>query len=289
MTLAQGDAIRGDTQGDSPAAAETDSELEAAALDDKDPEPVVVAKDGKHTIPYEELQAAREQARYWQAKAEEAQAAAESRQQQAEAPPDSSVDLKALRKELREAFLLDDEARVEELEAQIDEEIARRAEVAVVNVLTRRAAEAEAAAQAREVEAVAAELIKEYPFLDHTKSTANDEAISMVQAISAMYASQGMPAVGALTSAVDKVVKLFGQEAMPSGRAGALSDAEARAAAVIAGAKSKVPSSMSSIPAAAAPPADEAQALAAMSPQAVQDRMMEMPRDKIMELLTRTM
>ena len=58
--------------------------------------------------------------------------------------------------------------------------------------------------------------------------------------------------------------------------------AMAKAEKVIAqaSAKAKVPSSLSSIPAAATPPADELQALSSMSVQQVQDKLMSMPREK---------
>jgi hypothetical protein len=126
--LAEGRSIEGEISSvppDAAAADETNPEQQqvdpAEANSDPPEAPVVLAKDGKHTIPFEELQAAREQARYWQAKAEEALA-----QQQVETPPEQTtppVDLKELRRELREAVLSDDEEREAEIQDKIDAEL----------------------------------------------------------------------------------------------------------------------------------------------------------------------
>lgn len=282
MLLSNGEAIEGEISGDSPAADETpeeDQQAEEGAEPDT-PAQVVVAKDGVHAIPFEELQRARDEARFWQSKAEAAEAA---RQTPADQPADA-VDIKALRRELREAELLEDEPRIDELESQIDAELARRAEAAAIKVVERRNAEQALASEQDEIERAASSMVAKYPALDHTKpDTANVEAIAMVQALSAMYAQQGRGRSQALVDAVGRVATLFGFDT------GA--DAAAKADRVIAaaGAKAKVPSSMASIPAAPTPPTDEIQAIGQMSVQQIQDKMMEMPRDKIMALLARQM
>jgi hypothetical protein len=287
MLLSNGEAIEGEISGDSPAADETqveDPQVEKGAEQDA-PAPVVVAKDGVHTIPFEELQRARDEARLWQSRAEAAEAA---RQVQAD-PPADTVDIKALRRELREATLVEDESRIDELESQIDAELARRAESAAIRVVERRNAEQALASEQAEIERAASSMVAKYPALDHTKpDTANVEAIAMVQTLSAMYAQQGRGRSQALVDAVGRVATLFGFDAaIPDGNA----DAAAKADKVIAAAsaKAKVPSSMAGIPAAPTPPADEIQALSQMSTQQIQDKMMDMPREKIMALLARQM
>lgn len=287
MLLSNGEAIEGEISGDSPAADETqveDPQVEKGAEQDA-PAPVVVAKDGVHTIPFEELQRARDEARLWQSRAEAAEAA---RQVQAD-PPADTVDIKALRRELREATLLEDESRIDELESQIDAELARRAESAAIQVVERRNAEQALASEQAEIERAASSMVAKYPALDHTKpDTANVEAIAMVQTLSAMYAQQGRGRSQALVDAVGRVATLFGFDAaIPDGNA----DAAAKADKVIAAASAKanVPSSMAGIPAAPTPPADEIQALSQMSTQQIQDKMMDMPREKIMALLARQM
>ena len=151
----------------------------------------MVAKDGKHTIPFEELQRARDEAKYWQAQAEEASRIAQQSQSEQPHNPTAAVDLKQLRRELREAMLLDDDARIDELEAQIDEEISRKAEAKAIQVLEQQAAQAEE----RAISATAESLIKTYPDLDHTKPGANLEAIATVQALSAMYVNRDLLAL----------------------------------------------------------------------------------------------
>lgn len=281
MLLANGEAIEGDNSGGSPDAEETSHEESKETSDDAQ---VVAAKDGVHTIPFEELQRARDEAKFWQAQAE---AAKETRQVQID-PKEDAVDIKALRRELREATLLDDESRIDELESQIDAELSRRAEVAAIQVVERRNAEQAQASEQAEIERAAASLVAKYPVLDHTKpDTANVEAIAMVQALSAMYAQQGRSSSQALVDAVGRTAKLFGFDSADDSATDAAAKADKAIAA--ASAKARVPSSLSSIPAAPTPPTDEIQAIGQMSVQQIQDKMMEMPREKILAILARQM
>ena len=281
MLLANGEAIDGEISGGSPDAEETTHEESKETSDDAQ---VVAAKDGVHTIPFEELQRARDEAKFWQAQAE---AAKETRQVQID-PKEDAVDIKALRRELREATLLDDESRIDELESQIDAELSRRAEAAAIQVVERRNAEQAQALEQAEIERAAASLVAKYPVLDHTKpDTANVEAIAMVQTLSAMYAQQGRSSSQALVDAVGRTAKLFGFDSADDSATDAAAKADKAIAA--ASAKARVPSSLSSIPAAPTPPTDEIQAIGQMSVQQIQDKMMEMPREKILALLARQM
>ncbi len=281
MLLANGEAIDGEISGGSPDAEETTHEESKETSDDAQ---VVAAKDGVHTIPFEELQRARDEAKFWQAQAE---AAKETRQVQID-PKEDAVDIKALRRELREATLLDDESRIDELESRIDAELSRRAEAAAIHVVERRNAEQAQALEQAEIERAAASLVAKYPVLDHTKpDTANVEAIAMVQTLSAMYAQQGRSSSQALVDAVGRTAKLFGFDSADDSATDAAAKADKAIAA--ASAKARVPSSLSSIPAAPTPPTDEIQAIGQMSVQQIQDKMMEMPREKILALLARQM
>ena len=208
MSLHIGESIEGEITGGSPAAS-IEASAEEGATDKTqtaaEEAPVVVAKDGKHTIPFEELQRARDEAKYWQAQAEKPAGSLNSPNQSSRITR-RAVDLKQLRRELREAMLLDDDARIDELEAQIDEEISRKAEAKAIQVLEQQAAQAEE----RAISATAESLIKTYPDLDHTKPGANLEAIATVQALSAMYVNRGSTRAQALVDAVDRVAKLYG-------------------------------------------------------------------------------
>lgn len=290
MLLANGEPVEGEITGESPDADSTTAETEEQGNEGQEAEgqaeeSVVLAKDGKHTIPFDELQKARDAAAFWQAQAEEAKQAIQQKREAFE--QSQQVDLKSLRKQLRDATLLDDEALVEDLESQIDAEMVRVAQATAQQQFSAAMAAANEQAEQRAIASVAESLIAKYPALDHTKPAANAEAIAVVQALSAMYAND-RPRATALSDAVAKVASMFGMDgnSQPD-----LSDAAAKADKVIAAAKAKpkVPSSMASIPSAPTPPTDEMQAIGQMSPQQMQDKMMEMPREKILALLARQM
>ena len=290
MLLANGEPVEGEIAGESPDADSTTAETEEQGNEGQEAEgqaeeQVVLAKDGKHTIPFDELQKARDAAAFWQAQAEEAKQAIQQRQEALE--QSQQVDLKSLRKQLRDATLLDDEALIDDLESQIDAELVRVAQATAQQQFSAAMAAANEQAEQRAITSTAESLIAKYPALDHTKPTANAEAIAVVQALSAMYAND-RPRATALSDAVAKVASMFG---MDGGSQTDLSDAAAKADKVIAAAKAKpkVPSSMASIPSAPTPPTDEMQAIGQMSPQQMQDKMMEMPREKILALLARQM
>lgn len=291
MLLANGEPVEGEIAGESPDADSTTAETEdqgdeGQEAEGKTEEQVVLAKDGKHTIPFDELQKARDAAAFWQAQAEEAKQAIQQRQ---EAQVQSQqVDLKALRRQLRDATLLEDEALIDDLESQIDAELVRVAQATAQQQFSAAMAAANEQAEQRAITSTAESLIAKYPALDHTKPTANAEAIAVVQALSAMYAND-RPRATALSDAVAKVASMFGMDGGNSQPD--LSDAAAKADKVIAAAKAKpkVPSSMASIPSAPTPPSDEMQAIGQMSLQQMQDKMMDMPREKILALLARQM
>ena len=290
MLLANGEPVEGEIAGESPDADSTTAETEEQGNEGQEAEgqaeeAVVLAKDGKHTIPFDELQKARDAAAFWQAQAEEAKQAIQQKREAFE--QSQQVDLKSLRKQLRDATLLDDEALIDDLESQIDAELVRVAQATAQQQVSAAMAAANEQAEQQAIASTAEILIAKYPALDHTKPTANAEAIAVVQALSAMYAND-RPRATALSDAVAKVASMFGMDgnSQPD-----LSDAAAKADKVIAAAKAKpkVPSSMASIPSAPAPPTDEMQAIGQMSPQQMQDKMMEMPREKILALLARQM
>ncbi len=291
MLLANGEPVDGEITGESPDAESTTNETEEQGDERQEDggrsaEQVVLAKDGKHTIPFDELQKAREAAAFWQAQDEEAKQAQAIQQRQESQVQHQQVDLKALRRQLREATLLDDEDQIDDIEGQIDAELVRIAQETAQQQFYAAMAAANEQAEQQAITSTAESLIAKYPDLDHTKPTANAEAIAMVQALSAMYAND-RPRVSALSDAVAKVASLFGMDNNPPD----ISEAATRAEKVIAAAKAKpkVPSSMASIPSAPTPPSDEMQAIGQMSQQQMQDRMMEMPREKILALLARQM
>lgn len=289
-SLAEGRSIEGEISSVPPDAAATDEttpEQEQEAVDGDQPEePVVLAKDGKHTIPFEELQTAREQARYWQAQAEAALAQQQAAQQPAQPEP-QAVDLKELRRELREAVFADDEAREAEIQEKIDAELTRRAEEAAYQRIERRDAEARQRAAEQAIGAAAAQAIAEYPFLDHTGPQANPEAIAQVQALSRLYANNGAAPAEALSRAVEKVAKMYAPPEPKQAAAPPDGSVGAKAAAAIAKAKATTPNSMSSIPSASVPHHDEAEAVLAMSPAQLSAKFSKMTPDQIEAVVSR--
>lgn len=290
--LAEGRSIEGEISSVPPdaAAAETNPEQQATepaeAKGDPPETPVVLAKDGMHVIPFEELQSAREQARYWQARAEEALA-----QQQAEKPPEQApiprVDLKELRRELREAAFMEDEDREAEIQEKIDAEILRRAEEAAYQRIERRDADARQRAAESAIQQAASKAIADYPFLDHTGPEANHEAIAQVQALSALYANNGAAPAEALSRAVGKVVKMYVSPPPQTPGASRTADIEAKAAEAIAKARSPAPNSMSAIPSASVPHHDEAEAILNMSPAQLSAKFASMKPDQIEAVVSR--
>lgn len=284
-SLAEGRSIEGEISSVPPGAAAAETNPEQQAAEPAEP-PVVMAKDGKHVIPFEELQSAREQARYWQEKAEEALA-----QQRAEKPPEPAtttmVDLKELRRELREAVFTEDEAREAEIQEKIDAELTRRAEEAAYQRIERRDAEARQRAAEQAVEAAASKAIADYPFLDHTGPEANHEAIAQVRALSELYANNGAAPADALSQAVAKVVKMYVSQPPPKPDTNRGVDIEAKAAAAIAKAKSPAPNSMSAIPSASVPHHDEAEAILSMSPAQQSVKFANMTPEQIEAVVSR--
>lgn len=301
MTLANGDTIEGEIDGESPAADDGESQTEddqAETLADEDPseeadsEPVVLAKDGKHTIPFEELQTARDSAKRLEDIVRQQNELIESLKKPAEVPKpaESTLDEKLadLQQQIREANEIEehDVAKRLWLEAQklIASDAAANARAAVAEEFNARDSQTRAQAAQAAVDAVAEQAVKDYPFLDSNSATANQEAIKKVIRYSNSLVSEGKSRHEALAEAVAEFAPRYVEQKPVK----ETSDVQAAAEKAIANAKSKTPTSMSSIPAAASPPADEVQAMASMSAQSLQEKMLDLPRDKILELMNKT-
>jgi hypothetical protein len=150
-----GGSIEGEISSDPPdAAAQTESEPEggeeAPEQSNSADKPAVLAKDGKHLIPFEELENAREQARQWKQRAEEASALAEHLKNtgQQQTPDESasgkegegSIDLDNLEMQAEEASLAGDMDTYRVLRKQINSEVERRAASRAIEALQEREA-----------------------------------------------------------------------------------------------------------------------------------------------------
>ncbi len=90
--------------------------------------PTVIAKDGEHTIPYEQLQEARNAAKRWEQIATEAMQKLEAAAKEADADPQkASADIRDLIKQSSEAWIDSDFEKFEELQVKIHEEMQRSA------------------------------------------------------------------------------------------------------------------------------------------------------------------
>jgi len=287
MALANGDTIEGEIQGESPDADDQEETTDEAQEEvEAEEAPAVLARDGKHTIPFEELQSAREQARYWQAQAEQAQAAAQSQAQQP-ANPEKVVDLKELRRQIRDAWMMDDGETADSLQAEADAEILRQAEARALNVVTQREAEYQRQASERAVIAAEAAAHQAYPFLNHNLPNADWKAIAQVKGLVQMYMDNGSSPVDAINSAVADVVPQYVKTSPQPQQSD--QSVQSRAAAAMAKAKTKTPISMSSIPSSANPPSDEAAAINEMNVESLHDKFMNLPRERILELMAKQM
>ena len=295
-----GGSIEGEISSDPPdAAAQTESEPEggeeAPEQSNSADKPAVLAKDGKHLIPFEELENAREQARQWKQLAEEASALAEHLKNtgQQQTPDESasgkegegSIDLDNLEMQAEEASLAGDMDTYRVLRKQINSEVERRAASRAIEALQEREARERQRAIETAVQAEASKAIAQYPFLDHLGSNPNWEAIAQVQALRDLYAANGSAIDKALADAVAKVALMYAE---PKKSAPAEpEDVAAKAAAAIAKAKAPAPNSMSSIPSASIPHHDEADALLDMGSNQLNEKFMSMAPDQIERVLAR--
>ncbi len=219
----------------------------------------ILAKDGKHLIPFDKLAEARESAQRAAAERDEAQRLAAELQAKLEAasrqqPPaepqaktPEAVDLKELREQHYEAVQMGDKALALELGEKIEAEVVRRAEAAAAQRVAQREQEREAQAAADALQRVADDAKARYPALNEAGDKADQDAIDFVVSKRDALIARGEPPHKALEQAVAKAAELFkwnGQAApQPSPK-----DAAAAAAAAIANARTTTPATLSDIP-----------------------------------------
>lgn len=285
--LFAGRSIEGETTSDAPDADDNaderdDPAADAATRDDEpetQPAPVVIAKDGKHTIPFEELEAAREQAKFWKQKAELAAQAnasqvAEPRQQ--DEPVE--VDLDELEMLADDAHESGDTETRNELRKQIRAEVERRTAARVLSEIAERNAAAKQADDQAALQAEAARIFASQPYLNHEGEAPNHKAIAQVRALRDLNMANGMSPADALADAAAEIGRLYSPE-----------NAAAKADEAIKSAKARTPTSMSSIPMAATPYHDEAEAMVNMSASDLGSKFAKMTSAQIEEALARTL
>lgn len=308
--LFAGETIEGETKAGipaeddsgAPAAAtvtEEDPAAEPTATDpEPEPEPTVLAKDGKHTIPFSELEAARERARQLEqellalkatppAKAVEAEPTQGEPEQASESNEDK---LGRLRSEWREAMYVTDTDLAAKLEKEIDalnRQIAKdefRAETAAQEA-ERKEKESQETAVSDAI-ARANALTERYPFLKPDTPQTNHDAIDLVVAQRDKLMAQGVLFADAIEQAVAKVAPLFDK-----GSTTQLSSADAakKAAEAVAKAKSTIPNSLSEAPAGTRPHHDESEALRAMDTQRLALTLESKSPEEIMRIMAKAL
>ena len=279
-----------------------DAQPDTAKAEDqeKQEEPVLLAKDGKHTIPYEELTNARTAAQEAQRLAAEAQARADalaadkaaleqqiaSQQKPAEPQPlpadEYKAQLRALRKAETEALMDGDADKVVELREQMDELTERR---------YAKQPESKPAEATQQDPAIAGHFAAIRAAHPDFESVAESKELKewMVGQLAAVP-EIARPAVQAefdrilqRGTAAD-VIGLLTQ--YKAGAAQKASSAEAAAAAAVANAKSRTPASLSEIPG-AAPSADPFAALDSLTGVDLADKLATMSRSQVEAYLNR--
>lgn len=311
--LFAGESLQGDTvqasetdAGTTAAEAATESSETPAAATAVEPgtdepatkpqEPVVLAKDGEHTIPFSVLEAERQRVRDLEqqlqalqpAKDPAAETTTKATEPAAAVPADE--ELKQLFAERDDALYSGDTEKAAELNMRIfnvQQELATQAAIERIDARNAEQA-AKSAEQQMQLQASAnAEAVgKKYSFLDFQSEKANHEAIDLVVAQRDRLVSQGVPFAEAILQAAEKVAPLFVQRTTTTAPE-VKTDAASRAAEVIAKAKTQVPTSLSSVPAGASAHHDEGEAIRNRSGLSLLSTFEGKSADDILKLMSR--
>lgn len=229
-------------------------------------EPVVLTKDGQHTIPFSVLEAERERTRLLEQevqtlKAVKVETPAQETTQTTETPA-QSAELSDLVRQRDEALYSGDADKAHELSMKIISIQDQRAEERAVAKIEER--EANKTAQEKQQDEItdalsrANALVEKYPFLNPDSQNANQVAIDLVVAQRDALMRDGVSFGEAIEQAVAKVAPLFaGQTQQNPGEP----DAASKAAEVIAKAQTQTPISLSQAPAGTAPHHDQGEAI----------------------------
>lgn len=286
--------IKAEENGEPPAAVVVDPEKSTPA---EVVEPVVLAKDGQHTIPFSELEAARERARQLEQQVLELQAAKEAKPQAEPATqaapavtePATDEALAALVRERDEALFTGDTDAAHQLSMKIisiQQAQATQAALAVMESREAQKQEKDARESAlSEAQARAATLVEKYPFLNPQGQDANADAIDLVVAERDRLMQQGVSFADALEKAVGKVAPLFDKGVTTKQPEPV--DVAAKAAEAISKAKAVVPTSLSQVPAGASVHHDEGEAIRSDSGLSLINRFLGKSPEEIEKIVNR--
>lgn len=300
VTLFNGGTLEGETSqeeiSDTPAADETKQEAEAKEEEKESAaDPVLLAKDGKHTIPFEELTSARARAAELEQLAKQQSELIESlkgqkqavqEEQKPEPATDSKID--ALEQEYANKLYEGNTAEAAAIRKQINAAILEQARGSVRAEIKQ---ESDANQQERSINEAADKAAKDYPFLDSNSKEANPEAISDVIAMRDGLIAQGIAPDKAIAQAAAKVAKIYAPVPAPTQDEpkNTLAEAKKAADAAIAKAKPKVPTSLSEVPAAGKVVTDEVEAIRDMSDRNLMQMLEGKTPKQINEIMSRVL
>ena len=298
VTLFNGGTLEGETSqeeiSDTPAADETTQEAEAKEEEKESAaDPVLLAKDGKHTIPFEELTSARARAAELEQLARQQSELIESlkgqkqavqEEQKPEPATDSKID--ALEQEYADKLYEGNTAEAAAIRKQINAAILEQARGSVRAEIKQ---ESDANQQERSINEAADKAAKDYPFLDSNSKEANPEAISDVIAMRDGLIARGVSPSDAIALAAAKVAKIYAPAPTQDEPKNTLAEAKKAADAAIAKAKPKVPTSLSEVPAAGKVVTDEVEAIRDMSDRNLMQMLEGKTPKQINEIMSRVL
>ena len=300
VTLFNGGTLEGETSqeeiSDTPAADETKQEAESQEEEKESAaDPVLLAKDGKHTIPFEELTSARARAAELEQLARQQSELIESlkgqkqavqEEQKPEPATDSKID--ALEQEYADKLYEGNTAEAAAIRKQINAAILEQARGSVRAEIKQ---ESDANQQERSINEAADKAAKDYPFLDSNSKEANPEAIGDVIAMRDGLIARGVSPSDAIAQAAAKVAKIYASAPAPTQDEpkNTLAEAKKAADAAIAKAKPKVPTSLSEVPAAGKVVTDEVEAIRDMSDRNLMQMLEGKTPKQINEIMSRVL
>lgn len=298
VTLFNGGTLEGETLkeeiSDTPAADETKQEAEVQEEEKESAaDPVLLAKDGKHTIPFEELTSARARAAELEQLARQQSELIESLKGQKQAvqedqKPEPAADSKidALEQEYADKLYEGNTAEAAAIRKQINAAILEQARGSVRAEIKQ---ESDANQQERSINEAADKAAKDYPFLDSNSKEANPEAISDVIAMRDGLIARGVSPSDAIALAAAKVAKIYAPAPTQDEPKNTLAEAKKAADAAIAKAKPKVPTSLSEVPAAGKVVTDEVEAIRDMSDRNLMQMLEGKTPKQINEIMSRVL
>lgn len=296
-TLFAGQSLEGETDAaqqpteeisEAPAAEPEQAQEDAKDEKAESAEPVVLARDGKHTIPFSELESARENSRHWEQIAKQQAELIEqiktAKGQPEQSQPDATTesqgfDFATKEMEYMDAAAMGDTEKAVAIRAEINDAIRKEA----VAQASAQIAQANAQQEANTLIARAADqAVQKYPFLNE-----NEAAMRETVEWRDFLISKGVPAHEAIIQAAERIAPSYQPAGKPTASAAPAVDVKAKAAEVVAATKPKAPTSLSEVPAGTSAPHDEAAAIREMQGFNLMNKFAGKTPDQIMELMSR--